>query len=124
MEHEQECRDRDGPYGDDPCNQHPADMIAVVDGRPGSGHGDAAASSDAGVGWGGIGDDDKTRAPTCGRSHLDAMPEKIGGALYDEQPEPETLGACCVRPVKSPDNLLQIIGWNAHAAVAYLKVHL
>jgi hypothetical protein len=84
MEHEQECRDGDGPYGDDPCNQRPADKIAVVDGRPGSSHGDAAPSSDAGVGWGGVGDDDKTRAPACGRGHLDAMPEEMGGALYNE----------------------------------------
>lgn len=84
MKHKHECRDGDGLYGDDPCNQHPADELAVVGRRPGSGHGDAAASSDAGVGWGGVGDDDKTRAPACGRGHLDAMPEEMGGALYDE----------------------------------------
>ena len=52
------------------------------------------------------------------------MPEKIGGALYDEQSEPETLRACYVRPMKSPDNLPQFIGWNADAAVAYLEVPL
>ena len=52
------------------------------------------------------------------------MPEEIGGALYDEQPEPETLGACCVRPLKSPENLCQLIGWNAEAAITYLEVHL
>jgi hypothetical protein len=52
------------------------------------------------------------------------MPKEIGGALYDEQPEPETLGASRVRPVKSPDNLRQFIGWNADAAIAYLEVHL
>jgi hypothetical protein len=52
------------------------------------------------------------------------MPEEIGGALYDEQPEPETLGACCTRPVKSPEDLPQFIGCNADAAVSYLEVHL
>jgi len=30
----------------------------------------------------------KTRAPTCRRGDLDTMPQEIGGALYDEQPEP------------------------------------
>jgi hypothetical protein len=30
MKHEQESPDGDGPYGDDPSNQHPADKIAVV----------------------------------------------------------------------------------------------
>jgi hypothetical protein len=101
----------------------PADT-SVVEGRPGSSHGDAAASSDAGVCWGGIGDDDKTRAPAYGRGHMDAVPEEFGGALYDEQPEPETLGAGYVCPVKGPDNIRQIIGGNAHAAVAYLEAHL
>jgi hypothetical protein len=52
------------------------------------------------------------------------MPEEIGGALYDEQPDPKTLEACCVRPVKSTANLPQVIGWNADAAIAYLEVHL
>jgi hypothetical protein len=52
------------------------------------------------------------------------MPKEIGGALYDEQPEPETLGACCVRPVKSPENLRQFIGRNADAAIADLEVRL
>jgi hypothetical protein len=33
------------------------------------------------------------------------MREEIGGALYDEQPEPEILGACCVHPVKSAEDL-------------------
>jgi hypothetical protein len=55
---------------------------------------------------------------------MDAVPEEFGGALYDEQPEPETLGAGYVCPVKGPDNLRQIIGGNAHAAVAYLEAHL
>ena len=71
-----------------------------------------------------MGDDGKTRAPTCRRGDLDTMPQEIGGALYDEQPEPETLRVCYVRPVKSPDNLPQFIGWNADAAVAYLEVPL
>jgi hypothetical protein len=52
------------------------------------------------------------------------MPEEIGGALYDEQPEPETLGVGTARLVKSPENLRQFIGWNAGAAVAYLEMHL
>jgi hypothetical protein len=124
MKHEQECPDRDGPYGDDPRNQQPAGKTAVVHGAFWVGHGDAAASGGAAVCWGGIGDDGKTRAPTHGRGDLDAVPEEIGGAFYDEQSEPESLGACCVRPVKSPDNLPQFIGWNADAAIAYLEVHL
>jgi len=88
MKHEQECPDGDGPYGDNPGNQHPADKIAVVYRGFRVGHGGAAASSGAAVGWGSIGDDGKTRAPTRGRGDLDTMPEEIGGALYDEQPEP------------------------------------
>ena len=52
------------------------------------------------------------------------MPEEIGGALYDEQAEPETRGACYVRPVKTPENLPQFIGRNADAAIADLEVHL
>ncbi len=52
------------------------------------------------------------------------MPDEVGGPLYDEQTEPETLGVGYVRPVKGPDNLAQFIGWNADAAVAYLEVHL
>ena len=124
MKHEQEGPDGDGPHGDDPRNQHRADKIAVVQRAFRVGHDDAAASSGAAVGWGGIGDDGKARTPARGRGDLDAMPEKIGGALYDEQSEPETLRACYVRPMKSPDNLPQIIGCNADAAVAYLEVHL
>jgi hypothetical protein len=123
MKHEQECPDGDGPYGDDPRNQKPADKIAVVYGAFWVGHGDAAASGGAAVGWGGIGEDSKTRAPTRRRGDLHAMPEEIGGALYDEQPEPETLGASRV-PVKSPGNLRQFIGCNADAAIAYLEVQL
>jgi hypothetical protein len=51
------------------------------------------------------------------------MPEEIGGALYDEQAEAETRGACYVL-VKSPENLTQFIGWNADAAIVDLEVHL
>ena len=51
------------------------------------------------------------------------MTEEVGGALYNEQPEPETLGACCVRPEKSPENLAQFIAGNADTAVAYLEAH-
>src|SRR6266853_3595367 len=123
MKHEQECPDRDGPYGDDPRNEQPADKIAVVYGAFRVCHGGAAASGGAAVGWGGMGDDGKTRAPTCRRGDLDTMPQEIGGALYDEQPEPETLGACCVRPVKSPENLREFIAGNADTAVAYLEAH-
>jgi hypothetical protein len=49
------------------------------------------------------------------------MTEEVGGALYNEQPEPETLGACCVRPEKSPENLAQFIAGNADTAAAYLE---
>src|SRR5712671_5554077 len=51
------------------------------------------------------------------------MTEEVGGALYNEQPEPETLGACCVRPEKSPENLAQFVAGNADTAVAYLEAH-
>ena len=59
-----------------------------------------------------------------GRTNLDAMPEEVGGAPYNEQPEPATLGACSVRPQKSPEILAQFIAGNADTAVAYLEAHL
>jgi len=52
------------------------------------------------------------------------MPEEVGGAPYNEQPEPATLGACSVRPEKSPETLAQFIAGNADIAVAYLEAHL
>ena len=52
------------------------------------------------------------------------MPEEVGGAPYNEQPEPATLGACSVRPEKSPETLAQFIAGNADTAVAYLEAHL
>ena len=33
-------------------------------------------------------------------------------------------GACCVRPVKSLENLAQFFAWSPDTAVAYLEVHL
>lgn len=52
------------------------------------------------------------------------MPEETGGVPYNEQPETQTLGAGRIHPVKSPENSLQFIRWNADAAVADLEVYL
>src|ERR1700694_2377969 len=51
------------------------------------------------------------------------MPEKLGASLYNEQPEPQARGAGSIRPVKSPENLVQLIAWDADAVVADLEVH-
>jgi hypothetical protein len=70
-------------------------------------------------GMDGSGDANSDKA--YGRTNLDAMPEEVGGALYNEQPERETLGACCVRLEKSPENLAQFIAGNADTAVAHRR---
>ncbi len=52
------------------------------------------------------------------------MAEKIRGAFYDEQPEPQALRTRCVSPVKSPKNLAQLRAGDADAAVAHFDAHL
>jgi hypothetical protein len=49
--------------------------------------------------------------------------EERGRALNNKEPESETVYACRIHAIKRAEDVCQLGGWNANAAIAHFEVH-
>src|SRR5438874_7369005 len=73
--------------------------------------------------WRSLGHDYEPRTSSYRRVKLDSVTEERGRALNDKEPESETVYACRIHAIKRAEDVCQLGGWNANAAIAHFEVH-